>query len=192
MVGFVKVSAITKVLTSSIPPLQRTDCCWAFSDKEKAEEFADTFAKKAFLPDAVLNQYSNIPTAQCLQPDFFVVRIRRVRQVLKALRANSATGPDGLSARILKSCASSLATPIRLLAQQILREQLWPNPWRFHWVFPLHKKKSKAQAKHYRGIHLTPQISKVIERVLGDFLKPWARCVSRPNPNSAVLSTAVR
>ena len=35
------------------------------------------------------------------------------------------------------------------------------------------KKGSKAEAKNYRGVHLTPQLSKVIERAVGSLLLPW-------------------
>ena len=104
--------------------------------------------------------------------DFFVVRSGHVRSVLNNLRIFNGTGPDGLSARILKHCSSSLALPMRMLAQLILRESSWPRCWCNHWILPLHKKRSEADPGNYRGIHLTPQISEVMERVLGVFFQP--------------------
>ena len=38
---------------------------------------------------------------------------------------------------------------------------------------PLHKKKSRADAGNYRGIHLTPQLSKIVERIIGMCFLPW-------------------
>ena len=35
------------------------------------------------------------------------------------------------------------------------------------WIAALHKKKSVFDAANYRGVHITSQVSKVIERVLG-------------------------
>ena len=35
-----------------------------------------------------------------------------------------------------------------------------------HWIFPLYKKKAVSNPNNYRGIHLTPVLSKVVERVL--------------------------
>ena len=159
--------------SASIPPLQRSDGSWATRDYDKAEVFADTFSKKATLPERQSNEYSEIQSSDVLMADFFVVRSRHVRNVLKALRFNSGTGPDGLSTRILKECVSSLVLPVRIMARQILREGAWPRCWCQHWIFPLHKKRSKAEPGNYRGIHLTPQISKVMERVLGFFLQPF-------------------
>ena len=38
-------------------------------------------------------------------------------------------------------------------------------------IFPLYKKKSKSDPHNYRGIHLTSQVSKVAERVLGNLFQ---------------------
>ena len=38
----------------------------------------------------------------------------------------------------------------------------------------MHKRGSKADPTHYRGIHLTCQISKVVERAVGQTFLPWA------------------
>ena len=37
----------------------------------------------------------------------------------------------------------------------------------------LHKRSSVFEAKNYRGVHLTPQISKAVERMFADALKPF-------------------
>ena len=82
------------------------------------------------------------------------------------LRQDSGTGPDLLPARILKNCAASLAKPVLLLTLCILSSGVWPELWLQHWVAPLYKKKSVFQPGNYRGIHLTAQLSKVVERLL--------------------------
>ena len=38
---------------------------------------------------------------------------------------------------------------------------------------PIHKKKSSFDTNNYRGVHLTPVLSKVCERVLGKLLQPF-------------------
>ena len=40
-------------------------------------------------------------------------------------------------------------------------------------MFPLYKKKAVYSAENYRGIHLTAQLSKVMERLLGKFFLPF-------------------
>ena len=87
-------------------------------------------------------------------------------RVLGKLKVDSATGPDYLPARILKMCAAALALPVYLLTMAILREGIWPSMWGQHWVAPIYKKKSVYDANNYRGVHLTAQIAKVVERLL--------------------------
>ena len=52
-----------------------------------------------------------------------------------------------------------------------------------HWLFPLHKKRAKSKPDNYRGIHLTAQLSKVSERVLGRLFLPFLEetCAFGPN-----------
>ena len=38
---------------------------------------------------------------------------------------------------------------------------------------PLHKKKAKSDPKNYRGVHLTQQLAKVVERAVGGVFVPW-------------------
>ena len=38
---------------------------------------------------------------------------------------------------------------------------------------PLHKKKASFDAENYRGVHLTPVLTKVLEKVLGQILQPY-------------------
>ena len=41
-----------------------------------------------------------------------------------------------------------------------------------HWVCPIHKRKAVCAPSNYRGVHLTPQLSKVVERVLQSMWVP--------------------
>ena len=93
--------------------------------------------------------------------------------ILSKLREDSATGPDGLPTRILKQLAVELAPPVAMLAAKILQEERWPEDWKLHWIVALHKRSSVFEAKNYRGVHLTPQISKAVERMFADALKPF-------------------
>ena len=108
------------------------------------------------------------------QSGFMRLRVRTLLKLLKNLDEHSGTGPDRLPARILKSCASELALPVTLLARKLLAEGRWPSCWRTHWVHAIHKRKSRADANKYRGVHLTAQLSKVVERAIGCLFIPWA------------------
>ena len=179
-------SLLTKAgVSENIPALQRSDGSWAMSPEERANELASTFRAKAQLPPRTENAYSTLlghpDGAQ--QSGFLRIRVRTVFKILRDLDEHSGTGPDRLPARILKRCASELALPVTLLARKLLSEGRWPACWRTHWVHALHKRKSRADPKNYRGIHLTAQLSKVIERAVGSVFIPWTEATSRYGPH---------
>ena len=47
----------------------------------------------------------------------------------------------------------------------------------------IHKKGSKAEGKNYRGIHLTPQLSKIVERAAGSVILPWLEATGAYGPH---------
>ena len=91
---------------------------------------------------------------------------------LRSIDENSATGPDNIPARVLKRCHAVLAAPLLLLAQLILQWQHWPSQWIEHWIVAIYKKKQVFDPKNYRGVHMTPQVAKVMERLVGSLFLP--------------------
>jgi hypothetical protein len=102
--------------------------------------------------------------------------------MLSKLREDSGTGPDLLPARILKKCFRELAKPVKLLALRILATGVWPELWLQHWIVPLYKRKSVYLPSNYRGIHLTAQLSKVLERLLKLQIEPYLSNISAYGP----------
>ncbi len=151
-----------------VQPLKRSDGSWARTSIDQAELLSDTFLRKSRLPGETLTEFSELPAGHQQPPDSFLpIRQKAVRQQLRRLKVDKATGPDEISARVLKTCADSLARPLTLIIRTMLQTGRWPACWRFHHIVPLYKKKSKSDPENYRGIHLTSQISKVAERVIG-------------------------
>ena len=95
-----------------------------------------------------------------------LLRERWVRHELEALRTDQATGLDEIPARILNECASVLCRPLCRILREIIAQCLWPQTLRFHNTAPLFKKGAVHNAANYRGLRLTPILSKVVERVL--------------------------
>ena len=141
----------------------------ARSATEKANVLAETFKKKSELPEIATNEYSAIPSESFSVDYFLLVRVRDVKKVLKKLKIDSSTGPDGISSRILKECVDVLAYPLALLIRRMLNDSRWPSVWKQHWTVPLFKRKSRADPGNYGGVHLTSQLSKATERVVGKF-----------------------
>ena len=138
---------------------------WQKEGKAKADLLAKTFQEKYVLSEGELNEYSDVPMHR---PDGALqgVNIALLGQLLGKLKVDSATGPDLLPSRILKALADALAEPMFWLTKQILLTRKWPDAWRNHWIVPLHKRKAVCNPGNYRGVHLTPHASKVVERAL--------------------------
>ena len=83
---------------------------------------------------------------------------------------DKATGPDCILGAILKRTRRELAAPITRLACRLLTLGAWPDICRYHWIVPLYKRKSVHNPLHYRGVHLTPVLSKVVEQLISNVL----------------------
>ena len=149
-----------------IPSLRDASGKWVHDGREKSELFAEIFASKYVLPENVRGD----PRLDDLPPQrmssFVLVRERWVRREFRQLRVDQATGPDELPARILKNCASSLSRGATFLFRKMLSQGQWPDMWKYHRVAPLYKKGVVHKPNNYRGLHLTPVLSKVAERVI--------------------------
>jgi hypothetical protein len=173
-----------KTKICNIPALKRKKGEWCTTAKSKADLLADTFKSKYTLGEQATNHYTEI-TASIARQQRGVLDVteEQSEKVLHNLRNDSATGPDGLPTRILKECAKVLAKPFRIVAKLILAQSRWPEAWTMHWIVPLHKRKNVYDAVNYRGIHLTAQLSKAMERLLRCLFTPFLlkTCAYGPN-----------
>ena len=112
------------------------------------------------------NKYSEITIIEETPAQAGLPSIETTQKVLMQLDEDSALGPDLLPTRILKRCAAVVAPLLHALILLILQYGEWPEIWMVHWMVPLYKKNSVYDARNYRGIHLTSQLSKAAERVL--------------------------
>ena len=157
---------------SSIPPLKTKDGSWALTPAEKAALLAKTFAEKCQLPPPPEHQpVLASPTSEL--SGFLLLRARWVKRILKNIDPDKATGPDGLPGKLLKECAEALAPCIARLCRRLVQQGVWPDMWRDHWIHPLYKKGAHSHAGNYRGVHLTPVLSKVVERAIGRLFLPF-------------------
>ena len=92
---------------------------------------------KCTLPNEYVEPYIGEPLQW--MTSFIAIRARQVYQELKAIDVNEATGPDLISARILKTLASQLAVPLAILCRRLLYEGVWPECWKIHHLVPIFK-----------------------------------------------------
>ena len=157
----------------SIPALKDSSGKWSYEPLGKAELLAETLSGKNVLPAQENNEYSDIELMPHRQKGLRQLTLDDAIRTLTELDAQSGTGPDLLPSRILKVCASQLAGPVLQLANTIIESGEWPECWRAHWIAPIHKCGATFLPKNYRGIHLTTQLSKVIERLFLSTLAPY-------------------
>ena len=82
------------------------------------------------------------------------------------LSINSAAGPDGFPAILLKTCRNSLAPPLANIWRKSMNEGSVPKLCKTANVIPIHKGKSRALPQNYRPVALTSQLIKVFEKVV--------------------------
>ena len=149
----------------SLPPLLRPDGSLAHSAEEKANLFASLFAESSRLdpggarpPTSLVECESSMPNLRIHQKD--------VRRVLRNLDVNKASGPDGIPAIVLKTCAPELSPILTRLFRLSLETGKVPMAWKQANVQPVPKKGSRADPSNYRPISVTSILCKSMERVL--------------------------
>jgi len=156
-----------KSKASTIPSLKDAAGKWILEPVEKANLLAQTFQSKCVLPPHP-NTVDEICVHTPMMPEFCLMRTRWALSVIYQLKDGKASGPDGLPVRFFKECAKELA-----LTRFLLRTRRWPDIWRKHLIHPLYKKGAVSNPGHYRGVHLTNIISKIVERCVAHVLTPF-------------------
>ena len=83
--------------------------------------------------------------------------------LLSNLKIHKATGPDEISARVLKEMHSSITPILKVIFDCCLNTGVVPNDWKIANVTPLFKKGDRLQTSNYRPISLTSIISNIFE-----------------------------
>ena len=113
----------------NIQPLHKQDNTLAFSDFEKAQELNFYFASISTIDDT----NTDLPyfEKRC-NVDFTQIRISEseVVDVLKILKLNKATGPDGNSNRMLKLTHSTVSNPLAKHFNLSLKTHTYPDLWK--------------------------------------------------------------
>ena len=89
-----------------------------------------------------------------------------VLKLLEELKMNKATGPDGISARVLMATADVVADPLCHIFNQSLKFGTVTDDWRHANITPIYKKGDRSKPENYRPISLTCIASKVMEHIV--------------------------
>ena len=89
-----------------------------------------------------------------------------VESILKTLPLAKASGPNGLSNRILRELSKELSVPYCSLFNQSLRAGIVPFSYKEANVCPVPKKGNLTDVTNYRPISLLNSEDKVLERLV--------------------------
>ncbi len=89
-----------------------------------------------------------------------------VRRELKRVNIRKAAGPDGITGRVLRSCADQLAGLFTSIFNESLATSVVPTPFKKSVIIPVPKNSKPSCLNDYRPVALTSTVMKVFERLL--------------------------
>ena len=162
-----------KTKDSQIPPMTHGN-----------NDLVDNLSKANAFNEAFLS-FSNIDTSNASLPrlttktnskfEKFDICEKDIYDVLKSLDTSKATGPDGISSKMLKETALSITPSLTRLIKLSISTASVPKCWKQANVLPIYKKGEKSDFGNYRPVSLLNVTSKVCEKVIFKYLFNYFR-----------------
>ena len=109
-----------------------------------------------------------------------------VESTFRRLKIRKAAGPDNISARLLKTCASQLSYAFCKLFNWSLNDSTVPSIWKHSVICPVPKNNKPSTLNDYRPVALTSVVMKCFEKVV------LSRLVPRIQPHADPLQFAYK
>ncbi len=151
--------------SDSIPALLLPSGIAVHDNHSKAEVLNDYFASHATIDDS----NATLPPEPTVLHDHLTnieATESEVRDILKSLKSTKASGPDGISPRMLKETANHFSKPLVRLFNLSFQHGVFPEVWKQANVIPIFKKNDKASPKNYRPVSLLCILGKVMEKIV--------------------------
>ena len=160
--GFIKPTA-----SKTIPPLLDTNNNTLVFDPISKANLLNSFFQEQTLIDDSNNTIPAIPLPIII-PIIESIDIipQEVLDVLKSLPIHKASGPDGISNKILVEIAKQIHIPLTKLFNKSLQCSKFPSAWKLANVCPILKKGDPSLPNNYRPISLLNCLEKAFERVI--------------------------
>ena len=95
------------------------------------------------------------------------ITIDMVKKAISKMKSGKAAGPSGIMVRMIKAAGDTGATMILDFATAIIRDCKVPIDWEQSFIVCLYKGKGDALDRgNYRGLKLTEQVMKILERIV--------------------------
>ena len=99
-------------------------------------------------------------------PTDFEIQSKRVEDEFSKIKTKKASGPDNISGRLLKACASQLCQVFSILFNWSLKDCSVPAVWKNSIICPVPKKTKPTCLNDYRPVALTSVVMKCFERIV--------------------------
>ena len=131
----------------------------------KAEIFNSFFLEQSKVDSssASLPEITDSPVSSL---DSITISETEVLDVLLSLDTSKASGPDGISAKLLKEAAPAISPSLTKLFNTSLANKKFPLAWKQANVSPLHKKGPDNLCNNYRPVSLLSCTGKVFEKIV--------------------------
>ena len=133
----------------------------AYTDGDKAN-LLNSFFGSCFNTSHPPIELGSTPSVS--YPEDLLCTESEVYDLVASLDVSKASGQDGISARMLKATACSIAPSLTKLFNLSLQSGTIPSVWKKSLVVPIPKNSDMKNPSNYRPISLLPIVSKVLER----------------------------
>ena len=100
------------------------------------------------------------------------ITIDMVKKAISKMKSSKAAGPSGIVVEMIKAAGDAGATMIRNLATAIIHDGKVPTDWEQSFIVCLYKGKGDALDRgNYRGLKLTEQAMKILERIVDGLIR---------------------
>ena len=89
-----------------------------------------------------------------------------IKEAINSFSVNSAAGPDGLPAIVLKKCTNSLSLPLKLFWNNCLELGVTPLMLKTSYITPIHKVQDQREPSNYGPVALTSHLIKTFEKII--------------------------
>ena len=129
--------------------------------------------------------------------DFNPITTESIKTFIGKSSSKKATGVDGVSAKIIKSCKDTISEPLSTLINFSIANSKFPNRLKEAQVIPVYKKKDPLDKHNYRPISILPYISKLFEKAINTQLSAHFEIMFNPflgafRPGMGCQSTLLR
>ncbi len=139
---------------------------WA--DPLLAEELNTFYGRFECNGGATLLTSASGSSRQSSDDDDHVITVSEdeVRRELRRVNVRKAAGPDGITGRVLRSCADQLACLFTSIFNESLATSVVPTSFKKSVIIPVPKNSKPSCLNDYRPVALTLTVMKVFERLL--------------------------